>query len=61
MSTLSSTPIAGCWARSFSYSRDEVAILFDYFTRAAPAFMEASTEIRRQAAAHRRRAGRRDN
>ena len=41
-----------------SYSRDKVAVLFDYFTRAAPAFMEATTEIRRQAAAHRRHAGR---
>jgi hypothetical protein len=44
-----------------SYSRDEVAVLFDYFTRAAPAFMEASTEIRRQAADHRRHAERRDD
>jgi len=38
-----------------SYSPEEVAILFDYFARAAPAFLAATHEVRGQATARRRR------
>ena len=39
-----------------SYRPEQVAILFDYFARAAPAFLAATHDVRGQATARRRRA-----
>lgn len=37
------------------YSDDEIRVLFDYFAKAAPAYEEAATEIRRQSPPRRKR------
>jgi DNA-binding MarR family transcriptional regulator len=37
------------------YSEDEIRVLFDFFAKAAPAFEQAATEIRRQSPPRRKR------